>query len=283
MRLFAIGDIQGCATAFDALLRRIAFRPSRDKLWLVGDLVNRGPDSLAVMRRVMGLGRSVTCVLGNHDLHLLATVAGRRQLSPADTFEDVLDAPDAADIIDWLRHRPLLHHDPEARRVLVHAGIPPIWSVARARAEAREVEKLLRGRQWRYALRSMYGGEPSRWSRKLSAADRRRYTINALTRMRYLDRRGHIDLSYSGAPGTQPKGLIPWFDFPDRRAASTNIVFGHWAALGLLRRADVTALDTGCVWGNYLTAARLDKPTRPTTRVSGALSRLSKAEARRRK
>jgi bis(5'-nucleosyl)-tetraphosphatase (symmetrical) len=283
MRLFAIGDIQGCASAFDALLRRIAFRPSRDKLWLVGDLVNRGPDSLAVIRRVMGLGRSVVCVLGNHDLHLLATVAGRRELSPADTFQDVLEAPDAADIIDWLRHRPLLHHDRAARRVLVHAGIPPVWSVTQARHEAREVEQLLRGRQWRYALRSMYGGEPSRWSRKLSAADRRRYTINALTRMRYLDRRGRIDLSYSGAPGTGPKGLIPWFDFPDRRSAGFHIVFGHWAALGLLRRSDITALDTGCVWGNYLTAARLDKPTRPTTRVSGALSRLPRAEARRRR
>jgi len=283
MRLFAIGDIQGCAREFDALLRKIAFRPSRDKLWLVGDLVNRGPDSLEVVRRVMGLGRSVVCVLGNHDLHLLATVAGRRDLSPADTFHDVLDAPDAAEIIDWLRHRPLLHYDPEARRVLVHAGIPPAWSVTQARREAREVEKLLRGRQWQYALRSMYGGEPSRWSRKLSAADRRRYTINALTRMRYLDRRGRIDLSYSGSPGTQPKGLIPWFDFPERRSWGAHIVFGHWAALGLLRRADVTALDTGCVWGNYLTAARLDKPSRPTTRVNGGRSRLSKAEARRRR
>jgi len=283
MRLFAIGDIQGCATAFDALLRRIAFRPSRDKLWLVGDLVNRGPDSLAVVRRVMGLGRSVVCVLGNHDLHLLATVAGRRELSPADTFHDVLEAPDADDIIDWLRHRPLLHYDSAARRVLVHAGIPPVWTVGQARAEAREVEKLLRGRQWRYALRSMYGGEPSQWGRKLSATDRRRYTINALTRMRYCDRRGRIDLSYSGAPGTQPKGLIPWFDVPERRTAGTHVVFGHWAALGLLRRADITALDTGCVWGNYLTAARLDRPTRPTTRVSGALSRLPQAETRRRR
>src|SRR5688572_19065769 len=204
MRLFAIGDIQGCAGAFDALLRKLEFRPSRDRLWLVGDLVNRGPDSLAVLRRVMGLGRSVTCVLGNHDLHLLATVAGRRELSPADTFRDVLEAPDADRIIDWLRRRPLFHYDSSARRVLVHAGIPPRWTVAQTRSAAREVEVLLRGRQWRYALREMYGGEPSSWSRKLGAADRRRYTINALTRMRYCDRHGRIDLSYSGEPGTQP-------------------------------------------------------------------------------
>jgi bis(5'-nucleosyl)-tetraphosphatase (symmetrical) len=262
MRLFAIGDIQGCAGAFDALLRKIAFRPSRDRLWLVGDLVNRGPDSLGVLRRVMGLGSSVRCVLGNHDLHLLATVAGRRELSPADTFRDVLEAPDLNAIVDWLRHRPLLHYDRGAKRLLVHAGIPPPWTVAEARAESREVEALLRGRKWRYALREMYGGEPSAWNRKLHAVDRRRYTINALTRMRYCDRRGRIDLSYSGAPGTQPKGLIPWFDVPDRRAAGTHIVFGHWAALGLLRRRDVTALDTGCVWGNHLTAVRLDRPGR---------------------
>jgi bis(5'-nucleosyl)-tetraphosphatase (symmetrical) len=263
MRLFAIGDIQGCAAAFDALLRKIAFRPSRDRLWLVGDLVNRGPESLAVLRRVMGLGRSVTCVLGNHDLHLLATVAGRRELSHADTFHDVLEAPDLGAIIDWLRHRPLLHHDRSAKRLLVHAGVPPRWTVTQARAEARDVEAQLRGRQWRHALRAMYGGEPSVWSRKLRGADRRRYAINALTRMRYCDRRGRLDLSYSGAPGTQPKGLIPWFDMPERGAAGTHIVFGHWAALGLLRRSDVTALDTGCVWGNYLTAVRLVRPARP--------------------
>jgi bis(5'-nucleosyl)-tetraphosphatase (symmetrical) len=210
----------------------------------------------------MGLGRSVRCVLGNHDLHLLATVAGRRELSPADTFRDVLEAPDLDAIVDWLRHRPLLHHDRGAKRLLVHAGIPPPWTVAEARAEAQEVEAQLRGRKWRYALREMYGGEPSAWSRKLPAVDRRRYTINALTRMRYCDRRGRIDLSYSGAPGTQPKGLIPWFDVPERRAEGTHVVFGHWAALGLLRRRDVTALDTGCVWGNYLTAVRLDRPGR---------------------
>lgn len=283
MRLFAIGDIQGCASAFDALLRKIAFRPSRDRLWLVGDLVNRGPDSLGVLRRVMGLGRSVNCVLGNHDLHLLATVAGRRELSPADTFHDVLEAPDAADIIDWLRHRPLLHHDARAGRVLVHAGIPAPWSVAQARAEARDVETLLRGRQWRYALKSMYGGEPSAWSRKLSGADRRRFTINALTRMRFCDRRGRLELAHSGAPGTQPKGLVPWFDVPERRAANAHIVFGHWAALGLLRRPDVTALDTGCVWGNYLTAVRLDLPSRPSFRVRGAAATISGRGARRKR
>jgi bis(5'-nucleosyl)-tetraphosphatase (symmetrical) len=276
VRLFAIGDIQGCAAAFDALLRKLGFRPSRDRLWLVGDLVNRGPDSLGVLRRVMGLGRSVTCVLGNHDLHLLATVAGRRELSPADTFHDVLDAPDLGEIVDWLRHRPLLHYAAPTKRVLVHAGIPPRWTVTQARAEARDVELQLRSRRWRHALKEMYGGEPSAWSSKLRGADRCRYTINALTRMRYCDRRGRLDLSYSGPPGTQPKGLVPWFDFPDRPAARVHIVFGHWAALGLLRRADVTALDTGCVWGNHLTAVRLDRPARAVQVSAAAAQRLAR-------
>ena len=280
MRLFAIGDIQGCAAAFDLLLRKIAFRPARDRLWLVGDLVNRGPDSLGVVRRVMRLGRSVTCVLGNHDLHLLATVAGRRELSPADTFHDVLEAPDLNSIVEWLRRRPLLHYDAHARRVLVHAGIPPAWTVGVARAEARAVEAQLRGRQWRRALKEMYGDGPSAWSPKLRGVDRRRYTINALTRMRYCDRRARIDLSYSGAPGTQPKGLVPWFDVPERRAARAHIVFGHWAALGLLRRSDVTALDTGCVWGNHLTAVRLDRPARPVKVSAEAAKRWQRRRRR---
>jgi bis(5'-nucleosyl)-tetraphosphatase (symmetrical) len=262
MALYAIGDIQGCGAAFDALLRRLSFRPSRDRLWLVGDLVNRGPDSLRVLRRVMDLGRSVTCVLGNHDLHLLATVAGKRELSPADTFAHVLSAPDAKHIIDWLRHRPLLHYDARAKRVLVHAGIPPVWTIQQARAQARDVETLLRSTRWRAALRTMYGNEPAAWSRKLDHHDRRRYTINALTRMRYCDRRGRLDFSESGPPGSQPKGLKPWFDFDERRSRSVHIVFGHWAALGLMRRADVTALDSGCVWGGALTAVRLDKRAR---------------------
>jgi bis(5'-nucleosyl)-tetraphosphatase (symmetrical) len=263
MALYAIGDIQGCGAAFDALLRKISFQPSRDRLWLVGDLVNRGQESLRVVRRVMALGRSVTCVLGNHDLHLLATVAGKRELGPADTFGEVLGAPDAEDIVDWLRRRPLMHYDSAMRRVLVHAGIPPAWTVSQARAMARDVEALLRGRSWRASLRTMYGNEPTAWSRKLDLTERRRFTINALTRMRYCDRRGRLDFSESGPPGSQPKGLVPWFDVADRRSSNTHIVFGHWSSLGLMRRRDVTALDSGCVWGGSLTALRLDKPARP--------------------
>ncbi len=278
MATYAIGDLQGCAEEFDALLTKIEFRAARDTLWLVGDLVNRGPDSLGVLRRVIALGKSAITVLGNHDLHLLATVAGRRELS-SDTFQDVLEAPDADELIDWLRHRPLLHHDAAAGRVLVHAGIPPVWTVREARTHAREIETLLRGRRWRFALRGMYGNEPETWSPTLEREDRRRFTINALTRMRYCDRRGRLDLRNSGPPGTQPKGLLPWFDVPERKAASTHIVFGHWAALGLLRRADVTAVDTGCAWGNRLTAVRLDGPGRSVSvRCSAATQRYARKQ-----
>jgi bis(5'-nucleosyl)-tetraphosphatase (symmetrical) len=280
MATYAIGDLQGCAAEFDSLLRKLDFRPSKDTLWLVGDLVNRGPDSLGVLRRVMALGRSVVTVLGNHDLHLLATVAGRRDLSPSDTFQDVLEAPDAEHLIDWVRSRPLLHYDRTARRVLVHAGIPAPWTLRDARTNAREIETLLRGRRWRQSLRAMYGNEPAQWSRKLRGDDRRRFTINALTRMRYCDAEGRLDLRCSGPPGTQGDGLIPWFDVPGRRAANVHIVFGHWAALGLLRRADVTAVDTGCAWGNRLTAVRLDRAERPVhVRCSAATS--SQARHRR--
>ena len=263
MAVYGIGDIQGCAAAFDALLKALSFRPSRDRLWLVGDLVNRGPDSLGVLRKVIKLGRSVTCVLGNHDLHLLATVAGGRELSPADTFGAVLAAPDAGRLIDWLRRRPLLHYDSLARRVLVHAGIPPFWTLTQARREAREVERVLRGPKWRYALRSMYGNTPAKWTERLDRESKRRYTINALTRMRYCDKRGRLDFSESGPPGSQPKGLLPWFEVPGRLTDNVQIVVGHWAALGIVRRADIIALDSGCVWGGCLTAVRLDRPARP--------------------
>jgi bis(5'-nucleosyl)-tetraphosphatase (symmetrical) len=263
MATYAIGDIQGCNAAFTALLRAVDFDPRRDRLWLVGDLVNRGPDSLGVLRTVIALGDSVTAVLGNHDLHLLATAAGERPARDSDTFQDVLEAPDAIEILDWLRHRPLLHLDEAENRVLVHAGIPPQWSMEDAVAAARDVEEALRGEHWRAALHSMYGNEPSRWSESLDQESRRRFTINALTRMRFCAPDGALDFSQSGPPGSQPDGLVPWFDAPGRRERSVHVVFGHWAALGLMRRADVTALDSGCVWGNRLTAVRLDAPADP--------------------
>ncbi|HEX6997403.1 MAG TPA: symmetrical bis(5'-nucleosyl)-tetraphosphatase [Gammaproteobacteria bacterium] len=263
MTLYAVGDIQGCSAPFEELLERLAFDPARDRLWLVGDLVNRGPDSLGVLRRVKALGDAAVCVLGNHDLHLLATAAGSRSPRPSDTFADVLRAPDADELLDWLRRRPLLYRDAAARRVLVHAGIPPQWNVHQAREHAEEIERLLRSDAWREALATMYGDEPRLWREDLDDVARRRFTINGLTRMRYCDRQGRLDLTQTGAPGSQPRGLVPWFDVPGRVELAHHIVFGHWAALGLLRRDDVTALDSGCVWGNALTAVPLDPPGPP--------------------
>lgn len=264
MTLYAVGDLQGCADAFEWLLETIDYQPARDRLWLVGDLVNRGPDSARVLRKVMALGDSVITVLGNHDLHLLASSTGIRSPASQDTLEDVLSAPDRDALIDWLRHRPLLHYDSTAARALVHAGIPPIWTVPEAVSAAREVETLLRKPDWQLSLAHMYGNTPSRWRPDLKRKDRLRFTINALTRMRYCGKKkAQLDFENTGPPGTQPRALVPWFDHPLRRHDETHIVFGHWASLGLLRRADITACDSGCVWGGSLTAVPLDPPGEP--------------------
>ena len=263
MTLYAIGDIQGCARSFEALLRRIKFKRGRDHLWLVGDLVNRGPESARVLRMVMQLKDSATTVLGNHDLHLLATAAGVRSAGNGDTFDDVLDAADAEKLLDWLRTRPLIECDRKAKRALVHAGIPPVWRVRDAVEHAAEVEQLLAGKKWVKALSSMYGNSPTAWAPDLAPKARQRFTINALTRIRFCDKAGRLDLYYSGPPGSQPAKLMPWFDVPKRRARKWHIVFGHWSALGVLRRDDITALDSGCVWGWELTAVPLDPPGKP--------------------
>ncbi len=263
MALYAIGDIQGCAGAFDELLVEIDFEPTKDCLWLVGDLVNRGPDSLSVLRKIMTLGKSVVAVLGNHDLHLLATVAGIRAPRAQDTLNAVLAAPDCDIIVDWLRSRPLLHHDVAGKRVLVHAGVPPCWTVAAASHAAREVESLLRSPDWMRGLATMYGNGPRQWRPRLADEERIRFTINALTRMRYCNEHGGLDFEHTGPPGTQAAGLVPWFDHPQRPHEDIQIVFGHWATLGILRRADVTATDSGCVWGGALTAIPLEPAGEP--------------------
>ena len=267
MTLYAVGDIQGCHAAFAELLRRMKFRPERDRLWLVGDLVNRGPKSLEVLRHVIDLGDSVECVLGNHDLHMLAVAVGARRLNHNDTFGDVLKARDSAKLLDWLRHRPLLVHDAERNRVLVHAGIPPIWSVKKALKHAHRVEALLRGPDWPTTVAHMYGNLPRIWSKALDAEQRMRYTINGLTRIRFCDRQGHMIAGYSGPPGTQPKRYVPWFEVENRKAKDTHIVFGHWSALGVMERKNVTALDSGCVWGRKLTAVALKRGGRAKVRV----------------
>ena len=263
MTIYAVGDIQGCVRSFEGLLKAIGFDPAADRLWLAGDLVNRGPDSLGVLRQAMSLQDCAVAVLGNHDLHLLAIAAGVRPPWPDDTFDAILAAPDRDALIDWLRRRPLLHHDAATRTVLVHAGLPPGWSLAQARKRAAEVSEALAGPAWRNVLQSLYGNEPSLWSPTLDARDRRRYTINSLTRMRYLDEAGRLDFAHHGPPGSQPPELRPWYESWDPGEA--HIVFGHWASLGLFSGPGFTCIDTGCVWGRSLTALPVDPPGEPVS------------------
>ncbi|WP_038053450.1 symmetrical bis(5'-nucleosyl)-tetraphosphatase [Thioalkalivibrio sp. ALJ1] len=270
MALYAVGDLQGCLDPLDRLLEQVHFDPANDHLWLVGDLVNRGPDSLGCLRRVRALGADATSVLGNHDLHLLATAAGVREPGGKDTLRPVLDAPDAGDLLDWLAQRPLLHSDPATGWTMVHAGIPPAWDLEAAQAEARQVETELSEPKRRHAfLEVMFGNEPAQWHPDLAGYDRLRYTVNALTRMRYLTANGALEFAGNGPPEEASPDLTPWFRMPDRAAAGQAIVFGHWAALGHRVGPDWLALDSGCVWGNCMTLARLDEaegdPARVTT------------------
>ncbi len=265
MTTYAIGDIQGCAKSFDKLLEAISFDHDRDHLWLAGDLVNRGPDSLGMLRRVVEMEERVTTVLGNHDLHLLANAAGVRQPAAEDTFQPVLEAPDAEQLIDWLRQQPLLHYDSTRDQALVHAGLPPHWSVEEALTNAGEVERLLIGPDWKQSLKTMYGDEPDTWTHSLEQDARRRYSINALTRIRFCDVQGRLDFSTKGPPGSQPPTLKPWYEFPRPGGYSAHIVFGHWASLGLFRRPGYTCLDSGCVWGRQLTALPLDPLGEPVS------------------
>jgi bis(5'-nucleosyl)-tetraphosphatase (symmetrical) len=258
MAIYAIGDIQGCYDELQALLTRLNFNANYDFLWLVGDLVNRGPKSLETLRFVKSLGESAICVLGNHDLHLLAADTGARQPRSNDTLQAVLNAPDREELIAWLRHRPLLHHDDKLGYTMIHAGLAPQWDLALARACAEEVEHLLRGKDYQQLLHNMYGNQPNRWSGDLTGWPRARVITNILTRLRYCDAHGCMDMKANGPPGSQPAGLMPWFEVADRRSAGLNVVFGHWAALGYHREPGIIATDSGCVWGGVLTAVRLD-------------------------
>lgn len=259
MTCYAVGDLQGCLAPLQTLLEQVGFDPSRDQLWSVGDLVNRGPESLACLRFFAELGDSARVVLGNHDLHLLAVAEGIRPLKRGDTLQAILDAPDAAELLHWLRHRPLCFYDADRDVALVHAGIAPFWSMSEALDHAREVQSQLRGTGWRELLAGMYGDEPNRWDEQLAGLPRWRLIINYFTRMRFCRSDGSLDLGCKAAPADAPPGLVPWFDLPLRAAAPHRIVFGHWAALmGRTSRDDVIGLDTGCVWGEHLTLLDLD-------------------------
>jgi bis(5'-nucleosyl)-tetraphosphatase (symmetrical) len=256
---WAIGDVQGCNAPLQSLLANCAFNPETDRLWFVGDLVNRGPDSLGVLRFVMGLGERAVTVLGNHDLHLLAVAAGVRKASRKDTLLDVLDAPDREEILHWLRHRPLAYRESGLPHLMVHAGVPPPWSAEYTLARAAEVEAALHGPQWAEFLGHMYGDHPDIWSDSLQGFERLRVITNYLTRMRFCTAEGRLDIDNKGAPASANAGFAPWFSHPGRAAAGTPIVFGHWAALeGKADTGHVHALDTGCVWGARLRAMRLE-------------------------
>lgn len=259
MSMYCIGDIQGCDEALGRLLDVIDFSPSRDTLYLLGDLVNRGPTSMQVLRRCIALGDAVRPLLGNHDLHLLTAAHGLRAPGKRDTLQDILQAPDRAQLLDWLRRQPLarLHTTAGGERLLmVHAGVLPAWSVEQTLALAAEVEAVLRSDALVDFLAKMYGNTPAAWSDDLQGADRLRVVVNALTRMRFCTPDGRMDFESSESASDAPAGLLPWYDAPGRRTADTPIAFGHWSTQGLVARHDLIGLDTGCVWGGCLSAMR---------------------------
>ena len=256
MSRHAIGDIQGCCDELRALLTRIGFSADRDRVWLVGDLVNRGPQSLEVLRFVRALGDNAIVVLGNHDLHLLAVACGCHPARRADTLDEILRAPDRDTLLEWLATRPLAHF--EAGDLLVHAGVVPQWTAEMTLGLAREVEFALRNDP-RTLFDHMYGDEPDHWSADLAGTDRLRFAINVLTRVRVCTNEGRINLRLKGKPPANGSQWLPWFEVRNRRTRDVRVVFGHWSALGLVLRDDVLGLDSGCVWGGTLTAFDLDR------------------------
>lgn len=258
MAVYAIGDLQGCLDPLQRLLDRIAFDPARDRLWFTGDLVNRGPASLETLRFVRSLGELAVVVLGNHDLHLLvAACTGNRKTRRNDTLGEILVAPDRDELLHWLRHRPLLHHDPAVDFTMVHAGLPPQWDLADAVAAAAELRSVLAGDDFVAFLEEMYGNLPNRWSPELCGVERWRFIVNAFTRLRFLRPDGSLDFGSKGPAESARSDLIPWFNYPARRSAGMRIVFGHWSLLhgGVFEGA--FAIDTGCVYGGSLTALNL--------------------------
>ncbi|UWE17058.1 symmetrical bis(5'-nucleosyl)-tetraphosphatase [Herbaspirillum huttiense] len=255
MRNYIIGDLQGCGASLQDLLAVLPPFAS-DRLIFAGDLINRGPQSLHTLRTVMQMGERAQSVLGNHDLHLLAVACGIRPAHRDDTLDDILNAPDRDELIDWLRHRPLAIH--EQGHLIVHAGVLPQWDLQQALALASEVETMLRSDHWIDFLRHMYGNQPDRWSDDLTGHERLRCIINAFTRLRFCQADGTMDFAVKEGAAAAPEGLMPWFEVPGRRTEDVTVVFGHWSTLGLVLRPNLIALDTGCVWGGKLSAVRLE-------------------------
>ncbi|MDN6319237.1 MAG: symmetrical bis(5'-nucleosyl)-tetraphosphatase [Marinobacter sp.] len=254
---YAIGDIQGCYDPLKSVLAKVDFSPSRDKLWVAGDLINRGPSSLKTLRYIENLGDAAVVVLGNHDLHLLAVALGGHGLKRKDTLEEILNAPDCDKLVNWLRQQHLCVHDPERNLIMAHAGLPHIWSLKQALACASEVEEVIRSKQASEYFSLMYGNKPEVWSEGLTGMDRWRIITNYFTRMRFIANDGRLELTAKESAGTAPEGFAPWFEFP--RTDNLRVIFGHWAALeGKTGIERFTGLDTGCVWGGALTMMNLD-------------------------
>jgi len=262
---YIVGDVQGCCDALDRLLAKIGFSPSRDRIVVLGDLINRGPKNLQTLARLRGLGDAATCLLGNHDLHLLAVAYGIRQPHADDTLADILASPERQAWIEWLRSHRLAVHD--HGWLMVHAGVVPQWDVATTLQLAGEVESHLRSDNLHDFLAVMYGNEPSRWDDSLTGPARLRFAVNVLTRIRFVHPDGALELKVKDSAAGTPPGLVPWFEAPGRKTQGVPIAFGHWSTLGLVNRPDLLALDTGCVWGGALTAVRIDGGRREVVQV----------------
>lgn len=260
MAVYVIGDIQGCFESLQRLLKKIEFDPSRDKVWFTGDLVNRGPKSLEVLRFIKSLDNSATTVLGNHDLHLLATSQKIGKPKNKDTLQEILDAPDKIELLEWLRHQPLFHY--EDNFGLFHAGLPPQWDLKMTKALASEAEEVLRGNKFDGFLKQMYGNMPDKWSNSLKGWDRIRFIVNCFTRLRYCDAKGRLALEEKGPPGSQSGAFTPWFQVPTRKTINTTLIFGHWSTLGFMDDYNCFGIDTGCLWGGGLTALRISGKTK---------------------
>ena len=256
MATYAIGDLQGCLAPLQRLLKKCAFNSAVDKLWFVGDLVNRGPDSLAVLRFVKALSDRAIIVLGNHDLHLLTVAAGFVKAHRGDTLDEILKAPDREELLTWLRHRPMFHR--ELGYTMVHAGLLPSWSIDQAQSYAHEVETALRAPDQLEFLANLYGNQPNLWRDDLRGWDRLRLIVNAFTRLRICTAEGQLEYSHKGEIADIPAGYMPWYDAPGRRSANQTIICGHWSAQGLRLESNLLAVDTGCLWGQCLSAVRLE-------------------------
>ncbi|MCU7960581.1 MAG: symmetrical bis(5'-nucleosyl)-tetraphosphatase [gamma proteobacterium symbiont of Bathyaustriella thionipta] len=259
MSIYAIGDIQGCHEPLQRLLDKINPDPAKDQLWFCGDLVNRGPQSLQSIRLVKSLGDCAISILGNHDLHLLAVSQGNRSHYHNKSMDDILEASDCDELIDWLRHRKLMHYDKGLKTALVHAGLPPQWTIEQALGYAAELEAVLQSEAFSDYCAHMYGNRPDLWDNNLSGWDRYRFMTNCFTRLRFCDNFGRLYLKYKLAPGTQPAHAHPWFQIKHRRSRDTRILFGHWSTLGYQQSAKTICLDSGCLWGGPLTAVKLER------------------------